>query len=199
MYAMGDQVDDLLTVLQTDESKESYTEMKTKLDKHFGARKNIIVESARFNQRKQQLGEPADHFIQDLCRIASDCRLNYGTLKEDLIRDRIVVGVLDDALSEDLQSRLDLTLDVAVRLSQQAEARGESQSLLRDRSYVTVNVVNQSRPIPLILLSPLLVNILPMNNLILIQKKKKKDVATVVEKNTLDRSAQLKMLSALCV
>ena len=76
LYAMGDQVDDLLTVLQIDESKETYTEMKTKLDKHFGARKNI-VERARFNQRKQQLGEPVDNFIQDLYRIASDC--NYDT------------------------------------------------------------------------------------------------------------------------
>ena len=144
LYAMGDQVDDLLTVLQIDESEETYTEMKTKLDKHFGVRKNIIVERARFNQRKQQLGKPVDHFIQDLYPIASDC--NYGTLKEDLIRDRIVVGVLDDALSEDLQSRPDLTLDVAVRLSQQAEARQESQSLFRDRFNVTVNAVNQSRP-----------------------------------------------------
>ena len=80
--------------------KKTYTEMKTKLDKHFEARKSIIVERERFNQQKQHFGEPVDHFIQDLYRIASYC--NYGTLKEDLIRDRIVVGVLDDALSEDL-------------------------------------------------------------------------------------------------
>ena len=52
LYAMGDQVDDLLTAFQINESKETYTEMKTKLDKHFGATKNI-VERARFNQRKQ--------------------------------------------------------------------------------------------------------------------------------------------------
>ena len=32
-------------------------------------------------------------------------------LKESLIRDRIVVGVLDDKLSDTLQSKADLTLD----------------------------------------------------------------------------------------
>ena len=68
LYAMGDLVYDLLTVLQIDESKETYTEMKTKLDKHFVARKDIIVERARFNQGKQ-LGEPVDLFIQVLYQI----------------------------------------------------------------------------------------------------------------------------------
>ena len=200
---MGDQVDDLLTVLQIDKSKETYAEMKTKLDKHFGARKNIIVERERFNQRKQQLGEPVDHFIQDLYRIASDW--NYSTLKEDLIPDRIVVGVLDDALSEDLQSRPDLTLDVAVRLSQQAEAQRELQSLLRDRSSVTVNAVNQSRPrytshssMSSACQYSSYEQSYP-NSKKKKKKKKRKDVATVVEKNTLDRSVQLQMLSALCV
>ena len=115
-----------------------------------------------------------------------------------MIRDRIVVGVLDDALSEDLQSRPDLTLDVAVRLSQQAEAQRESQSFLRNRSNVTANAVNQGRP-----------RYTPHSSKFSASqyssceqsypRSKKRDVATVVEKNTLDRSTQLKMLSVLCI
>ena len=53
--------------------------------------------------------------------MADDCE--YGTLKDELIRDRIIVGVLDDTLSDRLQAKSDLTLVDAVRMSRQAEAR----------------------------------------------------------------------------
>lgn len=44
-----------------------------------------------------------DKFIQDLNKLAEDCK--YGKLKDKLIRDRVVVGVLADDLSNDLQVR----------------------------------------------------------------------------------------------
>ena len=63
-------------------------------------------------------------FIQDLYKLSEDCE--YGPLKEDLTRDRIVVGVFDDTLSNELQAKADLTLDQAVQISRQAEERKES-------------------------------------------------------------------------
>ena len=124
LYAMGEPADDLLMVLQIDESKITYQELKGKLDQHFGDRKNVIVERAKFNQRKQKPGEPIDNFIQDLHKLAAECE--YGNLKEELIRDRIVVGVLSDSLSEELQAKPKLTLSLAIQISRQAEARLES-------------------------------------------------------------------------
>ena len=53
-------------------------------------------------------------------------------MKKELIRDRIVVGVADDDLSEQLQSKANLTLQEAVQLSRQMEARKESQPLVRE-------------------------------------------------------------------
>ena len=41
---------------------------------------------------------------------------NYGTLKEEMIRDRLVVGLTDNPLSERLQMRPDLTLTQAVEM-----------------------------------------------------------------------------------
>ena len=61
------------------------------------------------------------HTRQD--KLAEDCE--YGGLKDQLIRDRIVVGVPDDDLSNDLQAKPDLTLAEAMQLSRQAEARGQ--------------------------------------------------------------------------
>ena len=49
-----------------------------------------------------------DVFIQDLYRLVEHCE--YGELCEQLLGDRIVVGVSDDALSDRLQAQVDLTL-----------------------------------------------------------------------------------------
>ena len=74
-------------------------------------------------------GESAHTFIQDLYRLAEDCEC--GSLKNGLIRDLIVVGVLDDSLSDRLQARADLTLEMAVQMSRQAEARKQNKDLTR--------------------------------------------------------------------
>ena len=111
---MGDCADDILITLRLDEEKATYEEVTQALNKHYEGRRNVIVERARFNRRKQQPGEPIDAFIQDLYRLADYCE--YAELKDSLIRDRIVVGVSNEKLSDHLQSKSDLTLDKAVQL-----------------------------------------------------------------------------------
>ena len=105
LYAMGECADDIITTLRVNEETASYTDVRAALNGYFAARRNTIVERARFNTRKQTPEESVDTFIQDLYRIAEDC--DYGTLKDQLIRDRIVVGVLDDTLSDRLQAKSD--------------------------------------------------------------------------------------------
>ena len=77
----------------------SYDNLKQSLDRYnyFGVRRNLIIEQAKFNRRVQQQGESVDVFIQDLYRLVEHCE--YGELREQLLRDRIVVGVIDDALA----------------------------------------------------------------------------------------------------
>ena len=65
LYAMGEPADDLLMVLQIDESKIIYQELKGRLDQHIDDIKNVIVEIAKFSQRKQKPGEPINNFIQN--------------------------------------------------------------------------------------------------------------------------------------
>lgn len=48
-------------------------------------------------------------------------------MKNELIRDRIIVGVLDDAVSDRLRAKTDLTLDEEVNMSRQSEARKQSK------------------------------------------------------------------------
>ena len=52
-------------------------------------------------------------------------------MKEELIRDRLVVGICNCAPSECLQMEVELTLDKAKRLIRQHEAVKEQQEVLK--------------------------------------------------------------------
>lgn len=90
-------------------------------------RKNVLFVWVKFNQRVKKPGEAINTFIQDLRRLAEDC--DYGAIKDELIRDRTVVGVADDDLSNDLQTRANLFLVEAVQIARQAKAHKEGQEV----------------------------------------------------------------------
>ena len=62
-----------------------------KLDGFFKVRHNVIFERARFNMRNQLPGEAAEKYIAELYRLADNC--NFGNFRDELIRDRLVVGL----------------------------------------------------------------------------------------------------------
>ena len=67
-------------------------------------------------------------------------------LKDSLIPDRIVVGVLDDSLSDRLQSKASLTLAQAVQMSRQAESRAQNRDLVRgDNKPASVKFINSEK------------------------------------------------------
>ena len=92
-------------------------------------RRNIIFERARFNSRKQEEDETVDAFVTALHGLAEHC--NYGNLHNEMIRDRVVVGIRDVRLSERLQLDAKLTLETAVQQARQAEVIKSQQPALR--------------------------------------------------------------------
>ena len=89
----------------------------------------MIYESARFNQHYQLPDEPADHLITEVHKLADNCE--FGSMKEELIRDRLVVGIRDLTLPEHLQLESDLTLDKVKKLIYQQEAVKVQQDFLQ--------------------------------------------------------------------
>jgi len=65
-------------------------------------------------------------------RRVSSC--NFGNLKEDLICDRLVVGIRDQALSQQLQMDPDLTLDKAKKRIRQKEAVRQQSDILKGKT-----------------------------------------------------------------
>ena len=144
IYAMGDQADDILrSFVLSGEDRENYETVKTKFDSHFVQRRNVIFERARFNRRKQEEGEPVESFITALYSLAEHC--GYGNLHDEMIRDRIVVGIRNNTLSEKLQLDSRLTLDSAITQVRQSEAVKQQQPLLRGKPDTPVGAVNKSR------------------------------------------------------
>ena len=120
IYSMGDDADDIFSALpMTADERKKYDTVKSKLEGHFIIKRNVIFERAKFNLRFQKENESVDNFITDLFTLEQHCK--YGTLHDEMVRDRIVVGLKDKTLSEKLLLEADLTLEKAINQARQKE------------------------------------------------------------------------------
>ena len=121
LYCMGEASEDILNMSGiSNEDKKVFDSVIARYDAHFKVRKNVIFERACFNRRQQEKGESIELFITSLHQAADNCE--YGAIKDEMIRDRLVVGIQDQSLSERLQMEADLTLEKAKKLVRQREA-----------------------------------------------------------------------------
>ena len=99
LYCMGDQADSVLTSTKiATEDRLKYNSVMSKINGYFKVRRNVILKRARFNQRNQLAGESVEQYITVLYTLVETCE--YGNLTEELLRDRLVVGIRDSSLSE---------------------------------------------------------------------------------------------------
>ena len=130
LYCLGEQAEVVLTSTNTSaEDRKVYDSVITKLYGFFKVRKNVVFEQAHFNRRNQQQGESAEQYIIVLYELAEDCE--YEALYSEMIRDRLVVGIRDITLSEQLHTNAELTLDKAKKIIRQREAVHQQQYLLK--------------------------------------------------------------------
>ncbi|XP_070387975.1 uncharacterized protein [Dermacentor albipictus] len=113
-----------------DEEMEDFDLVKSKFKGYFVHTKNTVYESARFNLRRQQLGETVDQFATELNRLADRCE--FKEMKERLIRARFVVGLRDHLLSEELQMDPNLTLSTALAKAPTSETVKKQQAELKE-------------------------------------------------------------------
>ena len=102
-------------------------------------RKNVIFEKAKLNQWCQGDSESAKQFIMSLYCLAED--YTYGDLKEQMIWDRIVVGIRDQAY---LRNSMDseLTLEKGKMQVRQREAVHEQEQILKQLGDTSLAAVH---------------------------------------------------------
>ena len=132
LFCLGEEAGDVFAVSGAINKTKKYTEAVDTFEKFFGVRKNLIFERARFNSRDQMEGESAEQYLLVLHALARNC--DYGQLRDELIRDRIVIGILDKALSKRLQLDPGLTLEKAARMVRQSESVGEQQPVFKGQN-----------------------------------------------------------------
>src|SRR5436190_12916603 len=110
LLAMGDEAEHVFDSFSLD--NPSYNQVLENFNTYFSKSINVILERAVFNKRNQLEGESFEQYITTLHKLVKNC--NFGPLKDEMIRDRLVIGVRDSKLSESLQMNPSLTLKEAI-------------------------------------------------------------------------------------
>ena len=148
--AMGTCADDILTTLRIDEDTIEYSQLIKKIEEFFNVRRNVLAERQKFNKRVQnlkedgrQMDETIEEFINSVYTLAETCE--YGTMKDEFIRDRIIAGVKDERLSDLLVQQNELTLEKTVELARKWEAREVDLKAIRGDPTSQISFVSRSK------------------------------------------------------
>ena len=121
LYCLGEEAEDVLVSTNiTDAARKKYADVMAKLDDYFKVRKNLIFERAKFNRRDHREGESAEEYITELYALIETCE--FKDRRDEMLLDRLLVGILDKPLSEKLQLDTTLTLEKAKTAIRQKEA-----------------------------------------------------------------------------
>ncbi|XP_021346800.1 uncharacterized protein K02A2.6-like [Mizuhopecten yessoensis] len=104
-------------------------------------RRNVTYERHVFNTRNQRDGEKFDAYVTELRNKASTCE--FDTLREGLIRDRIVWGINSDSVRSRLLREKDLPLQKFIDICRASEASGVHLKELSDEK--TVHAMNHGQ------------------------------------------------------
>ena len=120
IYTMGKEAEHIFKAFTfTSGDEKKFAKVIEKFDEHFVPKRNVIHERACFHRRVQKEGETVEAFVRNLYELAEHCE--FGTQRDEQIRDRIVIGILDKSLSQKLQMKSDLNLDTAIQMARQSE------------------------------------------------------------------------------
>ncbi|XP_045124043.1 uncharacterized protein K02A2.6-like isoform X1 [Portunus trituberculatus] len=90
-------------------------ELLETLQNHYDPKPSSIVARFRFNSCRKSGTESVRDYVARLRMLSGNCQ--YGAMLNEMIRDRLVCGVDDEAIQSRLLAEADLTLDKAVNLA----------------------------------------------------------------------------------
>ncbi|XP_028176929.1 uncharacterized protein LOC114364817 [Ostrinia furnacalis] len=130
LYCIGERSGEVMTQIG---KKETFEEIVQGFENYFEPRRNIIFERAKFHNRKQLAGETFTTYITEIYNLAKNCEFEKIT-KEEIMRDKIVVGINNSKLSEKLQLTQNLTLQMAIDIIKQHESQTkQTEELYEER------------------------------------------------------------------
>ena len=113
-----------------DEDSNKASVIISKLDSHFLGARREYFERFKFNRRNQALDETIDQYVSVLRTMAKTCGF-CKCMAENLLMDRLLLGVCDDKMRERMMATHDLTLNKAVDICKAMEAANCQMTALR--------------------------------------------------------------------
>ena len=123
------------------EQQESVQSCLDELETYFKPQRNVVYERYVFNSCVQSQDESVVPFINRLRKLASSC--NFGTLTDELIRDRLVISIKDKDLKGRLLRQKDLSLQKAIELSKSSEVTNQQLKSLEKEERKTVEEIDE--------------------------------------------------------
>ncbi len=117
----------LLAPTRPDE--KTFEQLAATLASHYSPAPSEVVQRFKFNTRTRSTGESVAAFVAELRRLAEFC--NYGDKLNEMLRDRIVCGVNNEAIQRKLLAERDLTYDRAFAIAQGSELADRNMREIR--------------------------------------------------------------------
>nr|XP_054602637.1 uncharacterized protein K02A2.6-like [Nothobranchius furzeri] len=135
LHVIGEDALDIYNSFQLDEADLTLADVMNKSEEYFVPKQDVTYERYKFFTHDQKQGIPVDQYLAELHTLSKSCE--FGTLRDSLVRDRIVCGTVDNALRERLLRETGLTLDKCVSMCRAAETtRAQAKELRRGETSV---------------------------------------------------------------
>lgn len=129
LHVVGEKCQEIFE--QFNEQFSTAERLLAKFDNYFSGKKNLTIERQKFFGRSQVDCESIEQYINELSKLSLSCE--FQSLREDLVKDRLIYGIKDDGLRERLLREQDLTLTKTVEICKLAEmSRAQASFIKRD-------------------------------------------------------------------
>eukprot|EP00112_Aurelia_sp_Birch-Aquarium-sp1_P007229 Seg1787.6 transcript_id=Seg1787.6/GoldUCD/mRNA.D3Y31 product="hypothetical protein" protein_id=Seg1787.6/GoldUCD/D3Y31 len=121
---------------------DTVTDIIQKLDSNILGQTNEIFERFKFNSRSQKPDESIDSYVTCLKSLAKTCNF-CDCLRDSLLRDRIVIGVMDDNLRKHLIQERGLTLTQCLDMCRSFESTSSQLQVISGKQEA-INKIHKS-------------------------------------------------------
>ena len=140
IYSMGPEAEKIFSTFGlSEEDGKNYATVLGKYNDYFTPKRNIIHERATFHRRDQKDTETVEEYVRALYDLSQYAEFQD---RDNTIRDRLVLGLVDRELSEKLQLESNLTLATAITMSRQSET---VKKQLHEQRHSAVDTVHAFR------------------------------------------------------
>lgn len=142
LHSIGAKGMEIFGSFDLDPETATCAQVKQKFDEYFIPKKNVTVERYKFFTKYQDSSEPFEHFLMELQNKSLNCDFHVS-MKDELIRDMIIVGLNDNNLKERLLRETKLTLQDTIAICKAAElSHKQVQEIVKNDLSSETSVLN---------------------------------------------------------